>query len=142
MENNPLSRVVVDIITFINVYLVPLAFAAAFILFLFGVFKYFFALGKDAGEKREEGKKFVMWGIVALAVMFAVWGLVNILLRTFGLENQARPCIPTFSGPCSTGVPGRTGGGNSPLNTTRDLNGTAFGNDPSVLNAPGQPSGL
>ena len=122
-ENNPLVELLVNVITFINAILVPLVFALAFIAFLFGVFRYFFATGADAGEKRLEGRKFIMWGIVALAVMFAIWGLVNILLRSFGLENSARPCLPTFSGPCNNGTPGTsnsTSNTNTPLGTSLD----------------------
>lgn len=137
-ENNPLVELLVDVITFINVILVPLVFALALIAFLFGVFRYFFATGADAAEKRLDGRKFIMWGIVALAVMFAIWGLVNILLRTFGLENSARPCLPTFSGRCNNGMPG----GSNPRNSSSDPNGTVFGDDPDVLNGPGQPIAL
>lgn len=53
-------------------------YALAFLLFLFGAFRYFFAQQSD--EKRSEGKKFMLWGIIGIVVMFIVWGLVAILL--------------------------------------------------------------
>ena len=87
-------------ITIINGTLVPLIFALAFLLFLFGVFKYFFGSGAKAEENRQEGKKFILWGIIAFAVMISIWGLVNVLVNTFGFQNESRPCLPTFSGPC------------------------------------------
>lgn len=40
-------------------------------------------------EKREEGKKTVYYGIIALFVMMSIWGFVNILNRTFGLNINA-----------------------------------------------------
>lgn len=98
LDSNTLTSLLSDFIGFINTILVPLVFALAFILFLFGVFKYFFASGAKADEGRQEGKKFITWGIIALAVMISVWGLVNILVRTFGFEDESRPCLPTFSG--------------------------------------------
>jgi hypothetical protein len=103
---NPLKNLVLDLIKFIDGYLVPLAFALALIMFLFGVFRFFFAGTSD--EKRQEGRKFIMWGIVALAIMVAVWGLVNLLLNTFNLGNESRPCLPTFQGACNRN--GVTGG--------------------------------
>lgn len=61
---------------------VPLIFAAAVLLFLWGVFNLVF-LNQNNPEKREEAKKFMMWGIISLFVMVSVWGLVNLLSNTF-----------------------------------------------------------
>lgn len=42
-------------------------------------------------EGRDEAKKTILWGIVAIFVMTSVWGLVNILANTFTLsDNNAR----------------------------------------------------
>jgi hypothetical protein len=38
-------------------------------------------------EKREEGKKTLMYGVIGLAVMVSVWGLVNIVISTLGIGN-------------------------------------------------------
>jgi heme/copper-type cytochrome/quinol oxidase subunit 2 len=93
------------IINFINTILVPLIFALAFLLFLFGVFKYFFSAGSNAEKNRTEGKQFIMYAIIGFFVMITIWGLVNIVVRTIpGLENQSRPCLPTFGAAnCETG---------------------------------------
>ena len=60
--------------------LTTLIYAIAFIVFLFGVFKYFFVSGANAEEGRQKGKQLMLWGIIALAVMFAVWGIVKLFL--------------------------------------------------------------
>lgn len=67
-----------------NTLVIPLIFAFAFLFFLYGVFKYFI-LGGDSDKSREEGRAFILWGIVALAVMLSTWGLVRIFMNTFGL---------------------------------------------------------
>jgi hypothetical protein len=54
--------------------------AVAFLLFIFGVFKYFFVKGADA-KARAEGRGFILWGIIALAVLFSVWGLVRLVIN-------------------------------------------------------------
>jgi len=101
IDPNSTEGIVNWFITLINSSLVPLIFALAFLVFLFGVFKYFFSVGANAEENRQKGKQFIFWAVIAFAVMISVWGLVSILVRTVpGLQDQTRPCLPTFSGPC------------------------------------------
>jgi len=88
-----LGQVIIDII---NNVLVPLIFALSFLVFVWGIFQYFIAGGSNQ-EKREEGQKLIMYGIVGFFLMVAVWGFVNILLNTFQL-NQSIPRIPPTPG--------------------------------------------
>jgi hypothetical protein len=77
------------IIRFINNILnvaLPLIIAAAVVWFVWSMFQVFLA-GDD--DKQAKAKTNALWGIVAIFVMISVWGLVNILVRTFGLENSA-----------------------------------------------------
>ncbi len=85
-----------SIVGFINTYVVPFIFAVGFIVFIWGVFQYFI-LGGSNEEKREEGKKLVMWGIIAFVVMLSLWGLVNLLVASFGFGGQNVPKLPTFN---------------------------------------------
>lgn len=64
-------------------------FALAFLTFLWGVFKYI----KKGGEEKERkaGVNFMWYGIVSLAVMFSVWGLVNFVLSTFKISAGVVP---------------------------------------------------
>lgn len=75
------------IIGLINNVAVPLLFAIAFIVFIWGVFQYFIAGGHDE-EKRETGKSLMLWGIIGFFIMVSVWGLVNILRGTFNFDNR------------------------------------------------------
>ncbi len=84
-------------IGFINGTLVPLIFAVAFLVFIWGVFNYFI-LGGSNEEKRNEGKSFVMYGVIGFVVMMTVWGLVNIVKNSLDFGgNEVRPSLPTFS---------------------------------------------
>ncbi len=78
----------------INGVLVPLVFAVAFLVFIWGVVQYFIA---GAGEDKEKAKNLIIYGVIGFFVMVAVWGLVNILLGTFNL-NQNIPQIPQVPG--------------------------------------------
>ncbi len=71
---------------------IPFIFALAVVMFIWGVVKYFI-LNADEEKKRAEGKQFMIWGIVALAVMLSVWGLVGILKTTFGI-NTGNSVLP------------------------------------------------
>ena len=43
------------------------------------------------GEKRGEYQKGILWGIVGLAVILSIWGLVAILTNTFGTTGANAP---------------------------------------------------
>ena len=64
--------------------IIPLIFALALVLFVWGVIK--FVINDDEQTKKEEGRQFMLWGIIALSVMVSVWGLVKIVGNTFGIE--------------------------------------------------------
>ena len=82
------------ILYLINSVAVPLLFAIAFIVFLYGVAKaYIFSHGDT--EAVAEGHRLVLWGLIGFAVMISLWGLVNVVSNTFGLSGYAAPAIPT-----------------------------------------------
>lgn len=59
---------------------VYLLYGIAFMVFAFGMLKYFFTSGAEAEENRRKGRQFMLWGIIVLFVLFAVWGIVQLLL--------------------------------------------------------------
>ncbi len=69
--------------------LIPFVIALTVLIFLWGVFKFVIA-GAD-GDARKEAQGYMIWGVIALFVMVSVWGLVNILIRTFSLDTTAPP---------------------------------------------------
>ena len=66
--------------------LIPFIIGLAVLVFLWGVFSYITA-GADE-EKRGKARDLIIWGVVFLFVMVSVWGLVNILINTFGLDDS------------------------------------------------------
>ena len=78
------------IINTINGILVPVLFAIAFIVFLWGAFEVFI-LGANNSDTKEKGKNHMLWGLVGFFVMVSVWGLVNILTGTVGFGNNTGP---------------------------------------------------
>lgn len=83
-------------IDLINTAFVPVLFAVAFLVFVYGVYKYFI-LGADNDTERATGRQFVLWGLIGFAVILSVWGLVQILLDTFSITaGGTPPAYPTL----------------------------------------------
>ena len=89
------------IIYIINSVLVPVIFALAFIVFLWGIAKgYIFSIGDEEAVK--SGHKLILWGIIGFVVMISIWGLVNVVANTFGLAGSYAPPTPSSVSPYQT----------------------------------------
>lgn len=64
---------------------VPFLFTLATAAFIWGIIQYF--LNPDNEEKRKAGKSYIIWGLVSLFVMVAMWGLVGLIGNTFGVKT-------------------------------------------------------
>ena len=67
----------------IRVSIIPLLIALAVVYFLYGAGK-FIRNAEDTG-KREEGRQFMLYGVIALFVIVSFWGIVTLLANTFGI---------------------------------------------------------
>lgn len=73
------------IIGLLNTIVLPTIVAFMFVIFVWGIVKYFF-LNVDDEKARESGRQFALWGVLGLVILFSIWGLVNILLSTLGIH--------------------------------------------------------
>jgi hypothetical protein len=80
----------------IGVAIIPLIFVVAFIFFLRGVLMFMY--NADNEKKKEESKLLMIYGVIGLAVMVGVWGIVNIVNTTFGFGNT----VPQLQSDCLT----------------------------------------
>lgn len=71
--------------------IIPFIFAVAIVMFLWGVVQ--LVVNADDAEKKEKGRSFMIWGIIALTVMVGVWGLVKVLGATFNLNTSVLPQV-------------------------------------------------
>lgn len=67
--------------------ILPLIIAIAVVYFVYGIARY--VMAGDEGAK-EAAKDKIIYGVIGLFVMISIWGLVNILVNTFGLDNTNR----------------------------------------------------
>jgi hypothetical protein len=82
---NQVKNIVTDV-------LIPLAFTLALLFFFYGIAKYIWSVGQE----KEEGKKIMIWGVIALFVMSSVWGLVSFIQGELNLSNNTSGKIPTI----------------------------------------------
>ena len=65
-----------------------LVVAFSVVVFLYGLLKYVIS---DSPEKRSDSVKIIINGIIILFTMVSVWGLVQILSRTFNIGSEYAP---------------------------------------------------
>jgi hypothetical protein len=71
---------------------VPLLITIAIIVFFWGVISY---VVKSDPEGKEAARHTMIYGIIGIAVMVSVWGLVRILRETVGATDN-NPNVPTL----------------------------------------------
>ncbi len=81
--------------------LILLLFALAFVYFLYGIVKF---LNPNTGEKdKTEARGAILWGIVGMAIMFSVYGLIAFILTTFGVTSVPCAAQPFVQGQADQG---------------------------------------
>ncbi len=78
--------------------IVPVLIALGVLYFVWGVVTYVISSDEEA---KTAGRNRIIFGIIGLALIIGVWGLVNFLRNTFGLDNTTNiqlPTVPTSIG--------------------------------------------
>lgn len=65
--------------------LIALMFAIAVLYFLWGMLE--FIQGAADPKARETGRSHMIWGIIGLFIMISVYGILNIIINTLGVDN-------------------------------------------------------
>ena len=68
---------------------IPLVVGLALLYFLWGVGQFILKAGND--QARNEGKQRMIWGIVALFVIFSIWGIIWWVGDLFGIPTGITP---------------------------------------------------
>jgi len=84
----PLTELVTSLQNILKI-LLPTLMVLALVVFIWGLVQYIWSAGNpDAASK---GKSIMIWGVIALFVMSAIWGITGALARTFGVDNGDAP---------------------------------------------------
>lgn len=87
------GTVLAGFISIINNFLIPFILALAFLVFVWGMFK-FFILGGANDEAKESGKSLIIYALAGFVFIVIFWGLVNFLAQFVGLEGETLTDIP------------------------------------------------
>jgi hypothetical protein len=111
--------------------LATLFLAGAVAAFFFGIVQYILGAREGTEAKIKAGNKFMLWGLIAIFVMFSVWGIVRYaqrILRIEGINDITIPNVKFNTGGGTTNptpTPGSpTGGGKSPTSGSPTGGGT------------------
>jgi hypothetical protein len=64
---------------------VPILIALGVLFFIWGLVQFIFASGDESAK--DEGKRKMIWGVIALFVIVSVWGLVELLTQVTGVQD-------------------------------------------------------
>jgi uncharacterized membrane protein YidH (DUF202 family) len=83
----------IDRMNSIGSRIIPFLIGIAVFIIILGIVGYV----RDGSneEKRAEGRMFVLWGVISVFLMLSIWGLVNILVNSFNLNNSL-PKMPSL----------------------------------------------
>ena len=74
------------VLGFIQGILLPLILGIAFLMFVWGVFK-FFILGGSDEEKQTEGRSLMIYAVAGFVLILSFYGIVNIVVNGIGAGN-------------------------------------------------------
>ena len=88
--NTGIEAVICKIGNILNM-VIPVLVVLGVVYFIWGVISY--VIGTDEEEKKSAKGK-IIYGIIGLVVIVGIWGLVNIVTNTFGIQNANTPNLP------------------------------------------------
>lgn len=85
-------RSLVDIFLELARVTVPVLAGLALLVFLWGLARFIFNIG-ESDKNLEDGKKLIVWGLIALFIMAAFWSILAFAYRDVGFTRPFGPPI-------------------------------------------------
>lgn len=105
---------------------------AAVVMFIFGVVQTIYHMRTGDTTQIEKGRQFLFWGLVALFVMFSLYGIIRFAQTTLDIRGGGSIDIPTIRIQGTTGIPGGGTPAGSPALNTTPTPGSLIGNKCSI----------
>ena len=79
----------------VGTYIIPTIIFLCVVVFLFNVIRFFiWQSGSEAG--RENARRYLVWSMVGFILVLALWGIVSLLLTSFGFGAGAPVIQPDY----------------------------------------------
>ena len=96
-DAGPFQDLLENILLFSNDVLIPFILGIGFLVFVWGMFK-FFIFGGANDEAKEQGKSLVIYATLGFVLIIVFWGIINLLSTSTGLSSQGLQNIPSING--------------------------------------------
>jgi uncharacterized membrane protein YidH (DUF202 family) len=77
-----------NILVFSNSILIPFILGIGFLVFVWGMFRYFIAGGAN-DEAKEQGKSLIVYATLGFVLVIVFWGIVNLVASSTGLDDPS-----------------------------------------------------
>lgn len=81
-EGSDVEGFLQDIMDWVNL-IIPIVIGVGFIIFLFAVIKFILAAGDE--EARKDSRQLMLYAIIGVFVMVAIWGIIALIAGSFGI---------------------------------------------------------
>lgn len=89
----PFQNLLENILIFTNNVLIPFIIGIGFLVFVWGMFKYFIVGGAN-DDAKESGKSLMIYATLGFLLIIVFWGVVNLLADSTGLEGDTLQNVP------------------------------------------------
>ena len=76
-----------NILAFSDNVLIPFILGIGFLVFVWGMFKYFIVGGAN-DEAKAQGKSLMVYAVLAFVLIIVFWGIINLLSTSIGLDKE------------------------------------------------------
>jgi uncharacterized membrane protein YidH (DUF202 family) len=76
-----------NLLKFANNTLIPFIIGIGFLVFVFGMFRYFIAGGAN-DEAKASGKSLMIYATLGFVLIIVFWGVINLLSSSTGLDGE------------------------------------------------------
>lgn len=83
----PFQQLLTNILEFTNDVLIPFIIGIGFLVFVYGMFRYFIVGGANEDAK-EQGKSLMIYATLGFLLIIVFWGVINLLANSTGLQNE------------------------------------------------------
>ena len=86
-DGGAFGTLLTNVLGFSNSVLIPFILGIGFLVFVWGMFK-FFILGGANDEEKDKGKSLMVYATLGFVLIIVFWGVVNLIASSTGLDRD------------------------------------------------------